>query len=206
VILNRRRDPPRECCHEANNNGYRMGRTSLNRSNGFYDRNMNRVETTQVRQIADRAFFHRGGRWLDSRVVEREKTLTPDETVRSGTPEYASLVYQLPHQRRPPGHACPARRSRATHGRQNHPQEAPDGENALSRDGEASFWNVPITFCSAAGCAPYDARPSSSDQARIAECFSESGHFSVDLAASGRHNLYNLDANTGKHDRRSGES
>jgi len=72
-----------------------MGRTSRNRSNGFYDRNMNRVETTQVRQIADRAFFHRGGRWLDSRVVEREKTLTPDETARSGTPEYASLVNQL---------------------------------------------------------------------------------------------------------------
>jgi Ca-activated chloride channel family protein len=72
-----------------------VGQSNLNPSNTFYDRNMNRVEITNVQQISDRAFFRRGDRWVDSRVLDRVSTLKVDEQIEFGTPAYDRLVERL---------------------------------------------------------------------------------------------------------------
>jgi len=69
--------------------------SSANRSNFFVTQNMERVEITNVQQITDRAFFRRNNRWVDSSVLNREKTLTPDRTIEFGTPEFYKLVDRL---------------------------------------------------------------------------------------------------------------
>jgi Ca-activated chloride channel family protein len=69
--------------------------TSANRSNFFFNQNAERVEITSVQQITDRTFFKRNNRWVDSSVLEREKNLTPDQTVEFGTPEFYKLVDRL---------------------------------------------------------------------------------------------------------------
>ena len=69
--------------------------TSANRSNNFLLQNMQRVEITNVQQITDRTFFRRNDRWVDSSVLDREKTLKPDQTIEFGTPEFYKLVDRL---------------------------------------------------------------------------------------------------------------
>ena len=68
---------------------------SANRSNFFLNQNAERVEITNVQQITDRTFFRRNNRWIDSSMLEREKTLTPDLVVEFGTPEFYKLVDRL---------------------------------------------------------------------------------------------------------------
>lgn len=69
--------------------------SQANRSNSFVTQNMQRVEITNVQQITDRTFFRRNSRWVDSSVLEREKTLKPDETIEFGTPEFYRIVDRL---------------------------------------------------------------------------------------------------------------
>ena len=68
---------------------------SANRSNFFLNQNAERVEITNVQQITDRTFFRRNNRWVDSSMLEREKTLKPDLVVEFGTPEFYKLVDRL---------------------------------------------------------------------------------------------------------------
>ena len=68
---------------------------SANRSNFFFNQNAERVEITSVQQITDRTFFRRNNRWVDSSMLEREKTLTPDLVIEFGTPEFYKLVDRL---------------------------------------------------------------------------------------------------------------
>jgi Ca-activated chloride channel family protein len=66
----------------------------LNNRNFYLDRNLNRVEVTGVQQVADRAFFRRGDRWVDSRLLGREAP-TPDRVVVVGTAAFRALVDKL---------------------------------------------------------------------------------------------------------------
>ena len=68
---------------------------SANRSNYFLNQNAERVEITSVQQITDRTFFRRNNRWVDSSMLEREKTLKPDLVIEFGTPEFYKLVDRL---------------------------------------------------------------------------------------------------------------
>ncbi len=69
--------------------------SSANRSNFFINQNAERVEITNVQQITDRTFFRRNNRWVDASVLDREKALTPDQTIEFGTPEFYRLVDRL---------------------------------------------------------------------------------------------------------------
>lgn len=71
----------------------------LNISNSYLDENLNRVEIAHVQQVADRAFYRRGGRWIDSRVVENEK-IEPSRTVLFGTAEFRDLLERLTREGR----------------------------------------------------------------------------------------------------------
>ena len=69
--------------------------SSGNRANSFYRQNMERVEITNVQQITDRTFFRRNNRWVDASVLDREKSLTADQTIEFGTPAFYKLVDRL---------------------------------------------------------------------------------------------------------------
>jgi Ca-activated chloride channel family protein len=79
---------------EANFSGQRK-QSALNGRNGYYDRNMNRVEITTVQQVADLSFFRRGNRWVDSRVVSRKKDVEPDEVVLFGSDRFEEILTKL---------------------------------------------------------------------------------------------------------------
>ncbi|MEO6597856.1 MAG: VIT and VWA domain-containing protein [Planctomycetota bacterium] len=68
--------------------------TYANPTNGYFDENMNRVETTAIQQICDRAFYRRGDRWIDSNSV-MNKRLEPDEHVAFGSVRFQALLKRL---------------------------------------------------------------------------------------------------------------
>ena len=81
--------------NQAVNNGFYNGQQVLNGRNRFFDENMNTVTVSSVQQINDRAFYFRNGRWVDSRVVEQEGAVKPDQVITFGSPEFRKLVERL---------------------------------------------------------------------------------------------------------------
>ena len=74
---------------------YMKQQVAMNGRNAYMDERMNRVAITNVQQINDRAFYRRGNRWVDSRVVEREKAITSPKVVEYGSEEFARLMRRL---------------------------------------------------------------------------------------------------------------
>ena len=72
----------------------------LNPGNKFYDANMNRVSVTTVQQVGDRAFYRRGSRWVDSRVVNQERSVQPTRTISFGSKEFKQLADRLAREGR----------------------------------------------------------------------------------------------------------
>ena len=67
-----------------------------NKRNGYWDANLNRVEITQVQQVADRAFYQKSGRWIDSRLVNSShEEQQPDKTVEFGSEEFMQYARKL---------------------------------------------------------------------------------------------------------------
>lgn len=71
----------------------------LNYGNEYLDENMNRVSTASIQQVNDLAFFRRGQRWIDSRLVTTADA-TPDRVVEWGSPAFQALMDQLSGQNR----------------------------------------------------------------------------------------------------------
>jgi hypothetical protein len=66
-----------------------------NYSNAFIDENLNRVEVSGVRQVCDRAFFLRGGRWVDSQAIAAGAQPVADAVVELGSPEHGALLGEI---------------------------------------------------------------------------------------------------------------
>lgn len=62
------------------NNPAQLRQSNLNFRNGYWADNMERVEITTVQQVCDLAFFNRGGRWVDSRLVNPTFTNAATDT------------------------------------------------------------------------------------------------------------------------------
>jgi Ca-activated chloride channel family protein len=77
------------------NRSFQKGQSQLNVRNAFLDSNMNRVSIASVQQVADRAFYHRGGRWIDGQVVNREQETQPRHVVEFGSEEYRNFIARL---------------------------------------------------------------------------------------------------------------
>lgn len=71
-----------------------------NKRNEWMDDKLSRVSVGQVQQLNDRAFFNRGGRWVDSRLLDKAAELKPAREITVGTPEYTALVEKLENQGR----------------------------------------------------------------------------------------------------------
>jgi Ca-activated chloride channel family protein len=74
--------------------------TTLNLRNYNYDPQMNRVAITTVQQINDQAYYHRGNRWVDSRLVNEEDTVVPVKTIEFGSEEFMEIAEQLAKENR----------------------------------------------------------------------------------------------------------
>jgi len=76
------------------------GQSQLNGRSAYFDQNMNRVEVASVQQVNDRAFYRRGNRWIDSRVIENESNAKPDRVVEFGSDEFRELAEKLARENR----------------------------------------------------------------------------------------------------------
>jgi Ca-activated chloride channel homolog len=81
--------------NQAMNVGKQKAQSSISKSNTYLNDKMERVEITNVQQINDRTFFKKSNRWVDARVLDKEKTIKPDQIVEFGTPPFERLVERL---------------------------------------------------------------------------------------------------------------
>ncbi len=86
--------------NQSFNNDFQMRQYALNSRNKYFDQNMNRVAITTVQQINDMAFYRRGNRWVDSRIVDKEKEIRPKTEIEFGSEEFRRLALRLAEQGR----------------------------------------------------------------------------------------------------------
>ncbi len=78
------------------NNQRRARQATLNPANEFYDDEMNQVEVRGVQQVADKAFYRQGGRWVDSSLVNKKKAdRAPAREVKFGSKEHLKIAREL---------------------------------------------------------------------------------------------------------------
>ncbi|MFA5783735.1 MAG: VIT and VWA domain-containing protein [Phycisphaerae bacterium] len=77
------------------NLGMQKSQSQLNARNYYFDAKMEQVAVTNVQQINDRAYYYRGNRWVDSRLLKDEATIKPNRIIKIGTPEFIELVSKL---------------------------------------------------------------------------------------------------------------
>jgi len=76
------------------------GRATLNYRNSFLDEQLERIEVANVQQVADRAFYRRGGRWIDSRIVNRGEADRSDAVIEFGSEAYQRIMRRLVNEGR----------------------------------------------------------------------------------------------------------
>jgi Ca-activated chloride channel family protein len=70
-----------------------------NKRNEWVDDKLNRVAVGEVQQIVDRAFFKRGERWVDGRLLDKPDA-KPAREITVGSDEYKKMVEKLENQGR----------------------------------------------------------------------------------------------------------
>ena len=74
--------------------------SQLNYRNTYWDANMDRAQVASVQQVADRAFYQKAGRWVDSRLVERAAAGSTPRIVEFGSEEFLELAHRLARESR----------------------------------------------------------------------------------------------------------
>ena len=86
--------------NQSLNSVRQKGQTELNFRNYYYDEKLNEVSISSVQQVNDQAYYNRGSRWVDSRLVGREEQVKPARVVEFGSKEYFELAYRLARENR----------------------------------------------------------------------------------------------------------
>ncbi len=86
--------------NQSANTIFNTTQSFLNGRNEFFDQNMNRVAVTTVQQVNDMAFYRRGDRWVDSRIVGEEVKTEPGNVIQFGSGEFRKLALRLAEQHR----------------------------------------------------------------------------------------------------------
>ena len=73
----------------------RRNQKTLNYFNEYIDKDMRQVVINTVQQVNDRAFYKRGDRWIDSRLLPGAAELKPSRVVDFGTEAFNDLVWKL---------------------------------------------------------------------------------------------------------------
>ncbi|MFH1533011.1 MAG: VIT domain-containing protein [Pseudomonadota bacterium] len=70
----------------------------LNPRNTYFDKKMNPVESSSVQQVGDRAFWRKGDRWVEGRLMNKQRgggQVKPSKIIRFGSEDYVDLVDRL---------------------------------------------------------------------------------------------------------------
>ena len=86
--------------NQSANRAFQLEQRMLNPGNGYIDQNMNRVEIATVQQVNDLAFYRRGGRWVDSRVVNQKQAGRPAKEIAFGSEAFRRLAARLARENR----------------------------------------------------------------------------------------------------------
>jgi hypothetical protein len=82
------------------NNQYQKSMACVNPRNEFFDAAMNKVATTTVQQVCDLAFYKRGDRWVDSRIISSPTEVRADQVIAFGSQEFRDLAAKLAREGR----------------------------------------------------------------------------------------------------------
>lgn len=74
--------------------------SQLNYRNAYWDANMDRAQVASVQQVADRAFYQKAGRWVDSRLVDQADAGREQRVIEFGSKEYLELAHRLARENR----------------------------------------------------------------------------------------------------------
>jgi Ca-activated chloride channel family protein len=77
------------------NNQYQKSMACVNPRNEFFDAAMNKVATTTVQQVCDLAFYKRGDRWVDSRLIAGPSDARGPRVINFGSEEFRELAARL---------------------------------------------------------------------------------------------------------------
>ncbi len=72
----------------------------LDYHNSYFDVEMNRVSIRTVQQINDLAFYRRGNRWIDSRLIGKKLSAKPSRQIDFGSKEFSELIERLAKEHR----------------------------------------------------------------------------------------------------------
>jgi len=86
--------------NQSANSAVMRSQQALNISNAYFNANMQRVAISNVQQINDRAFYQRGGKWVDSRIIDEAGKLRSAKVIKAGTPEFKKLLERLVKEHR----------------------------------------------------------------------------------------------------------
>ncbi len=81
--------------NQTMNNAQMKAQSCLNYGNAFLDEKLNSVAVAGVQQVCDKAFFNRGGQWIDGAAIGRVGVTKPDHVVTFGSDEYWDLLSRL---------------------------------------------------------------------------------------------------------------
>jgi Ca-activated chloride channel family protein len=89
---------------EAVNQQFNMAglerQSTLNYGNAYLNEKLERVQVANVQQINDQAYYRRGRRWVDSRLVEKEEQVEPKRVIEFGSEEFLELARKLARENR----------------------------------------------------------------------------------------------------------
>jgi Ca-activated chloride channel family protein len=80
--------------NQSMNNDFQRAQVFANNMNRYFDQNMKQVSIRNVQQMNNRAYYKRGNRWIDSRLVQ-QGNLKPAEEVKIGSDRHRQIVKKL---------------------------------------------------------------------------------------------------------------
>ncbi len=92
--------PVLDAVNQELNSQSQKSASQLNYRNAYWDANMDRAQIASVQQVADRAFYQKAGRWVDSRLVDQADARHPQRVVEFGSAEFLELAHRLARENR----------------------------------------------------------------------------------------------------------
>ena len=77
------------------NLGQQRRQKVVNKGNAYWDAGLERQSVSAVQQVADLAFFRRGGQWVDSRLLRSKAAPQPQRVVEAGSADYLAAAGRL---------------------------------------------------------------------------------------------------------------
>ncbi len=86
--------------NQSLNSVQQKAQSELNYRNMFYDEQLNEVAISTVQQINDMTYYRRGRRWIDGRLIRRDRRPEPTRIIAFGSEEFFNLARRLARENR----------------------------------------------------------------------------------------------------------